>query len=189
MLAEVFFIPRTLITIGTGYALKMSYGTTSHALVIGVPLVIIAAFIASVASFLLGRYIFKTSAANLAAKYPLIGAIDKALDTDGFYLMTLLHFCPLISFSILNFIIGITSMRFIPFCLSIIGILPGTIIYLLMGTSISDVRDIISSKNTKHNAKLNLYFVIAGTIIGLIGIAYTSWVTKRYFDEIVEKSK
>jgi len=189
MVAEVLFVPRVLLTVGTGFALKMAYGTTSKSLLIGVPVVVLAAFVASVVSFLMGRYIFKTSAKNLAAKYPLIGAIDKAMESDGFFLMTLLHFCPLVPFSILNFVIGITSMSLLDFCLSIIGIIPGTIVYILMGTSIQDVRDIVSAKKSSKNSQINLAFVITGSLIGLIGIAYTSYVTKKYFDEIVKKAE
>ena len=189
MVAEVLFVPRVLLTVGTGFALKMAYGTTAKSLLIGVPVVVLAAFVASVVSFLLGRYIFKTSAKSLAAKYPLIGALDKAMESDGFFLMTLLHFCPLVPFTILNFVIGITSMGLLDFCLSIIGIIPGSVVYILMGTSIQDVRDIVSDKKSSKNARLNLAFIITGTIIGLLGIAYTSYVTKKYFDEIVQKSE
>ena len=185
----MLFVPRVLLTVGTGFALKMAYGTTSQSLLVGVPVVVVAAFVASVVSFLMGRYIFKESAANLAAKYPLIGAIDKAMESDGFFLMTLLHFCPLVPFTVLNFIIGITSMGLVDFCLSIIGIIPGTVVYILMGTSIQDVRDIVSARKSSKNSKINLAFIIAGTLIGLIGIAYTSYVTKKYFDEIVTKAE
>lgn len=110
------------------------------------------------------------------------------METNGFFLMTLLHFCPLIPFSILNFVIGITSMRLSDFCLSIIGVLPGSFVYILMGTSIHDVQDIISEKSSSKNNSLNLAFIITGSTISLIGIAYTSYVTKQYFDEIVENA-
>ena len=92
MVAEVLFIPRIFLTVGTGFTLKMAYGTTAKSHLVGVPVVILAAFVASVASFLMGRYIFKTSAKSWAEKYPLVGAIDKAMETDGFFLMKLLHF-------------------------------------------------------------------------------------------------
>jgi len=189
MVAEVLFVPRVLLTVGTGFALKMAYGTTSKSLLIGVPVVVLAAFLASVVSFLMGRYIFKASAKNLAAKYPLIGAVDRAMESDGFFLMTLLHFCPLIPFTVLNFVIGITSMSLLDFCLSIVGIVPGTIVYILMGTSIQDVRDIVSAKKSSKNSKINMALIITGTLVGLVGIAYTSYVTKRYFDEIVKKAE
>jgi uncharacterized membrane protein YdjX (TVP38/TMEM64 family) len=58
MVAEVLFVPRILLTVGTGFALKMVYQTTSKCLLIGVPVVTLASFVASVISFLLGRYIF-----------------------------------------------------------------------------------------------------------------------------------
>lgn len=147
----------------------------------------LSALLASIISFLIGRYIFSSQAKEIASKYPLIEAIDRAMETDGFYLMTLLHFCPLISFSIINFVIGITSMKIMDFCLSIVGILPSTIICLLMGTSISNLNEVFNGdKNNKNNSKLELYLVVGGSIIGLLGLIYTSYIVRGYFDEIMK---
>ena len=141
------FFPRSILTIGAGYALRKAYHDSYEAIWIGVPVVCITASLGSAIHFLLGRYIFRSSAKSYIKKYPIITAIDKAVESDGLVLLTLLHMSPVVPFSILNFVVGVTSMRFRDFVLSMVGVLPGTIVYIMIGTTISDVTDVISGKH------------------------------------------
>ena len=185
-MAETMFFPRSILSIGAGYCFRRAYGDTAKAIYIGVPVISLAASLGSAIHFMMGRYIFKSAAKSVIQKYPILLAIDKAIASDGVLLLTLLHMSPIVPFSILNFVVGITTMRFRDFVLSMIGVVPGTIVYIMIGTTISNVADVISgkSKAQKHQT-LELVFIIVGTLLGIAGLIWTSWVTKRYFDAII----
>ena len=141
------FFPRSILSIGAGYALRRAYGNTGEAIYIGVPVVSISASLGSAIHFMMGRYIFQTAAKRWIKKYPVMMAVDRAVETDGLLLLTLLHMSPVVPFSILNFVVGITAMRFTHFVISMVGVIPGTIVYIMIGTTISDVTDVISGKH------------------------------------------
>ena len=80
ILAETLFFPRTILTVGTGFAFMEAYDSVYKSILVGMPTVVLAASVGSIIHFTLGRYIFQSEARKIASKYPIIGAIDKALE-------------------------------------------------------------------------------------------------------------
>jgi len=80
IIAVVFFLPGSVLTLGSGLALKQAYNSTWRALLIGTLAVWIGASAGAFLSFLLGRYVFKEAVEKLSEKYPLIKAVDKAIN-------------------------------------------------------------------------------------------------------------
>ena len=111
ILAETLFLPRSVLSIGVGFTLMKAYGNVYKTLYIGIPLITFAASISSIIHFNAGRFIFSQTARNLGEQYPIFKAIDKAMLSDGLLLMILLHMSPMIPFSILNFVVGMTAMK------------------------------------------------------------------------------
>ena len=62
----------------------------------------------AIITFLLGRYVFRDVAILLGEKYPVINALDKAIESEGFKLILLLRLCPVVPFTIFNFLMGVT---------------------------------------------------------------------------------
>ena len=92
---------------------------------------------------LLGRFVFKDYAIKLKEKYPIIKALDKAIETEGLKLIFLMRLCPLIPFTLFNFAIGVTGMKLKDYCIGMIAIIPTTVAYVFLGTTISDIEDAI----------------------------------------------
>jgi uncharacterized membrane protein YdjX (TVP38/TMEM64 family) len=111
-------------------------------------------------------------------------AFDKAVKTEGLFLLFMLRLCPLVPFSVLNFCVGFTSLTWFNFTFSLLGIIPSTIIYVYIGTGISDIRDAIGKKNLYSN-NLVLWTAIIGSLLGLAGIIWTSYVANNYLNEIL----
>ena len=55
--------------------------------------------------------------------------------SDGLLLMVLLHMSPMVPFSILNFVVGMTAMKQKDFITSLIAVIPGTVVFLMVGTT------------------------------------------------------
>ena len=139
MLGEVFFLPGSMLCIGAGFAFKRAYGELRFAMVVGSTACVIGASVGAILTMLLGRYVFRNAAENLYRKYPVLHALNKAIESEGLYLIFLLRLCPLVPFTLFNFIIGITDMKFFDYCLGMLAIIPITILYVFMGTTLSDI--------------------------------------------------
>jgi len=90
----------------------------------------------------------------------------------------LLRLCPIAPFTVLNYLFGITSIKVRDFMLGGFGMLPGAIVYVLLGTTISSIAD---AANGNFDAGIMpIILLIFGTMMAIFAIYYISKVTKRY---------
>ena len=187
IICVVFFIPGSILTIGAGLAFKQAYGTTWKAMIVGFLSVWIGASVGATIAMLLGRFVFKEFVTKLSMKYPLIKAIDKAIDTEGLKLIILLRLCPLIPFNAMNYLMGITSIQTRHYIIGNTGMIPGTLTYVFIGTTISDIADAVQGKNDQGT--LIFVLLIVGSILACIGIIQVSIVAKRYLNELIKQQQ
>ena len=76
IVATLIFLPGSLLTLGAGVALQAAFDNTPIAVAVGSLGVFVGAWVGSTLAFLLGRYLFRSSAKNMAAKHRVIKAID-----------------------------------------------------------------------------------------------------------------
>jgi uncharacterized membrane protein YdjX (TVP38/TMEM64 family) len=138
-IATVTFVPGSILTIGAGFAFKFALVDLWKAVLVGTTVVIIGASIGDTGSFLLGRFFFREWVLKKSEKYPMLRAIQKAIRKEGMKLIFLLRLCPLIPYSILNYLMGITDIKFSHYLLGNLAMIPGTIVYVFIGTSISSI--------------------------------------------------
>ena len=80
-------------------------------------------------------------------------------------------------------------MRFSTFALGMSAALPGTFIYVMVGTSIKDIHDAIHDKESLYQTSPAAFiFVVCTTVIALGALIWASIITKRHFDLIIEKA-
>jgi uncharacterized membrane protein YdjX (TVP38/TMEM64 family) len=95
----------------------------------GVVLVTIAANIGATAAFLLARVLGREGIERLLGGR--LKGLDAATAQHGFVGLLILRLIPLVPFNALNFGSGLTAMRWRDYALAtVIGILPGTIVYV-----------------------------------------------------------
>ena len=82
---------------------------------------------------------------------------------------------------------GVTRVKVVHFVIGNAGMLPGTIVYIFLGTTISDIADTASGKAKNDQQPLLLTLLIVGTILAFIGIIYVSLVAKRKLEEEIAK--
>ena len=141
----------------------------------------VGAWTGSILAFFLGRYLFRDSTANLASKYKVINAIDKVLEKEGLKFTFLLRLCPLIPFNAFNYIMGVTSVTFKSYALGGFGMIPGTIVYVFVGTTIGNIADAANGEFEGGTATLVL--LIVGTVLAFAAIVYITVVVKRYLNK------
>lgn len=127
----VLLLPGFLLTMAAGVV----WGPWIGALVIHVPQVI-----GMTLAFLSGRYLFRDAVAQRMARDPRFTALDRAIETRGFTLVLLLRLSPIVPYNVLNYGLGITSVRLGPYVLaSLLGAAPSTVLYTYLGASVGRV--------------------------------------------------
>jgi uncharacterized membrane protein YdjX (TVP38/TMEM64 family) len=172
------------LCIGAGFAFKRAYLEFQYTMVVGSITCTGGAMVGAIITFLLGRYVFQTAALRLYQRYPVMNAIDKAIETEGLFLVFLLRLCPLLPFSIFNFIIGITSLSFGDFMIGLLGIIPATVGYVFLGTTLSDIEEATNNPEWQNSTWV-LVFVIVGVLIMLVGFIWVTIVARRHLERAV----
>jgi uncharacterized membrane protein YdjX (TVP38/TMEM64 family) len=129
-LACVAFVPASLLTLAAG---------ATFGLVQGVALVAAGATLGAAASFLLARHGARAFVERRLARDPRLAAIDRAVASDGRRIVFLLRLSPVFPFGLLNYALGVTRLAFADFLVAMVGILPGTTLYVYAGKAAGDV--------------------------------------------------
>ena len=115
--------------------------------------------IGATVAMILARYIVRDYMASKYKKYFEI--INSNFEDNGGYYLFALRMSPLFPFFIINICFGLTKMKLIPFYLiSQIGMLPGTVLIILIGRELSDT---IITGNL-FNTELVIYLSIFGVL-------------------------
>jgi len=134
VLATLLLVPGSLLTIGAGFVLGVVVGTIT---------VSIASTLGAAAAFLLGRTLARPWVRERIASSPKFRALDEAVPRHGFKVVFLIRLSPLFPFELLNYGIGLTNISFRDYVLaSWIGMLPGTVMYVYLGSTLESLADL-----------------------------------------------
>ena len=128
--AVVAFVPGSILTLAAGAIFGVVRGTLY---------VLVAATLGSALAFLVSRYVARGLVEKKLAGDPRLAAIDRAIGAEGRKIVLLLRLSPAFPFSVLNYALGLTRVRFADYLLASIGMLPGTLVYVYSGKLVGDV--------------------------------------------------
>ena len=129
ILSAVFLIPASILTFGAGIIFDVIEGAV---------LVSIASVLGAITAFLIGRYLARGWVSQQIEKYPKFKAVDEAVGKEGWKIVGLTRLSPVFPFVILNYAFAITKVSFKDYAIaSWIGMLPGTIMYVYIGSCLS----------------------------------------------------
>lgn len=126
-IAAVAFVPGSVLTLAAGVLFGLVRGTLYS---------LAGATLGSSAAFLIARYAARGAIERRIAGSPrlaAIAAVDKAVGREGFKIVALLRLSPIVPFSFLNYALGLTRVRFLPYLAASIAMLPGTLLYVYYG--------------------------------------------------------
>ena len=93
----------------------------------------------------------------------------------------------MIPFNVLNYLMGITDIKSHHYIIGMTGMIPGTVVYVFIGTTISDIAD--AATGTSQQSTLILVMIIIGTILAFAGIVWVSIVAKRNLNIYLQQAK
>lgn len=163
--ASVFFIPGSLLTLGAGAVYGVIKGTV---------LVSVASTLGATAAFLVGRYLARDWVARKIAGNARFRAVDEAVAREGWKIVGLTRLSPVFPFVLLNYAYGVTRVSVRDYVLaSWIGMLPGTVLYVYLGSLAGDLARLGAGESTRSVGEWALYAVgLAATL------AVTVYVTR-----------
>jgi uncharacterized membrane protein YdjX (TVP38/TMEM64 family) len=165
VLATVLFLPGSILTLGAGFA----YGV-----LLGVPIVWVAANAGATLAFLLGRTVAREAVAARVGASPRFTAIDHAVGREGLRIVLLTRLSPVFPFNLLNYAFGLTQVRLGDYVLgSLVGMLPGTLMYVYLGSLVTSLTQLAAGRPAGGAAQQAFYFTgLAATV------AVTVYVTR-----------
>lgn len=126
VLATVFFVPGSVLTLGAGALFGVVRGSIYVSL---------GSTLGATAAFLVGRYLARGWVAKKIAANEQFAAIDKAVAGEGWKIVGLTRLSPVFPFTLINYAFGLTQVKLRHYALaSWVGMMPGTVMYVYIGS-------------------------------------------------------
>lgn len=157
-LGTVALVPGSLLTLAAGALFGVVRGTV-YAL--------LGASFGAVAAFLVARYLARAPVERRLRGDPRFERIDDAIGREGLRVVFLLRLSPVFPFTLLNYALGLTRVRFADYLLGCLGMLPGTLLYVYQGKVVGEV----AALGAGMERGAGYYLVL------VLGLLATVWVT------------
>ncbi|WP_263012586.1 TVP38/TMEM64 family protein [Laspinema olomoucense] len=173
--ATVAFLPGSILTLGAGVVFGV---------VLGSVYVLIGATLGAIAAFLVGRYLARGWISQKIEGNQKFGAIDKAVAREGLKIVLLTRLSPIFPFNLLNYAFGITGVSLKDYAFGSIGMIPGTVMYVYIGSLAGDLAR-IGTENQPTNATLQWVIRILGLLATVAVTLYVTRIARQALEEKV----
>ena len=169
ILATVLFLPGLIPTMAAGLLFGVFQGTL---------LVSISSISGATIAFLIGRYLAREWVAGKIRGNQKFEAIDVAVAQEGWKIVGLTRLSPVFPFNLLNYAFGVTQVSLKDYFLaSWVGMLPGTVMYVYIGSLAGDLAALGSGERSRTPAEWALYGV--GLMATVVLTFYITRIAQR----------
>jgi uncharacterized membrane protein YdjX (TVP38/TMEM64 family) len=158
ILACIVSLPGSILTLGAGAVFGVITGSIA---------VSIGSTLGATCAFLIGRYVARDWVAGRIAGNNKFKAIDDAVGREGWKIVLLTRLSPIFPFNLLNYAFGVTNVSLKHyFFASWLGMIPGTVMYVYIGSLAGDLAHLGASGRTRSASEWILYGVgLAATVV------------------------
>lgn len=168
VVAAVILAPASALTLAAGFAFGLA----------GFPLVVAAATLGAAAAFLIGRTFARGWVERQMAGSPTFGAIDKAIESEGWKIVGLMRLSPLVPFNLQNYFFGATKVGFWPYIVTtFFGIMPGTLLYVWIGSLGASAG--LAGGGAPDAGDTTSMLKLAALVLGLLATAVVTIIVSR----------
>ena len=165
VVTTIAFIPGAVMTLAAGAVFGLPKATVY---------VLTGATLGSAVAFLISRHLARGAVAARVTEHPRFAAIDRAVGEQGFKMVLLMRLSPVFPYNLLNYSLGLTTVRFTDYVFASIGMLPGTLLYAYYGVLAGDVARLAGGATIDRGPA---YYAVL--VLGLIAtIAVSTLVTR-----------
>lgn len=175
IIATVAFLPGSIITLGGGAIFGVGLGSLY---------VFIGASLGATAAFLIGRYLARDLVYKQIAGNEKFRKIDEAIGKEGFKIVFLTRLSPIFPFNLLNYALGITGVSFKGYLLGFLGMIPGTVMYVYLG-SLAGACALIGTNAQPTNSFIEWTLRIIGFIATVAVTVFVTRIARKALEEKV----
>ncbi|MEO6211313.1 MAG: TVP38/TMEM64 family protein [Gemmatimonadaceae bacterium] len=157
MVAEIFLIPGSLLTLAAGALFGFTAGSAYT---------FIGAMLGSLASFFMGRSVVRPLVTRRLQGNERFALIDSIASRGGIRLVALLRLSPVLPYTVLNYALGVTRISARDYTIGTTFILPGTLVFVYYGTVVASLTGLTSGV---HRGRA-FYGLIAAGVIATIAV-------------------
>lgn len=137
IVSTVALVPGSILTLAAGFL----YGPYWAML-----MVLISSVLGATIAFVLARGWLRPWVVRKFSKYPSYVRLERRIAEEGWKVVFLLRLSPLMPFSVMNYILGLSTVSLRGYVLaSIFGMLPGILLYTYIGSLVSDLSQLGST--------------------------------------------
>ena len=175
VVATVAFLPGSVLTLGAGVLFGVIKGSI---------FVFFGATIGATLAFLVGRYLARGWISKKIAGNEKFSAIDRAVGKEGFKIVLLTRLSPIFPFNLLNYGMGVTGVSLKDYVLASVGMIPGTIMYVYIGSLAGSLATI--GGETQANPIAQWAIRIIGFIATVAVTLYVTKIARQALDESID---
>lgn len=176
IIATVAFLPGSILTLGSGVVFGVVWGSVY---------VFIGATLGATSAFVVGRYLARGWVANKIAGNKKFAAIDQAVGREGLKIVLLTRLSPIFPFNLLNYAFGITGVSLKDYFIGSVGMIPGTIMYVYIGSLAGNLAR-IGTEAQPTNSTVQWIIRILGLIATVAVTVFVTRVAQKALDEAVD---
>lgn len=172
-LSSLLLMPVVLLTFAAG----AMWGFT-----LGLAYAMVGAAAGSTLAFFAARHVVRRFVERYVSRHPRLAAIDRAVEAEGARLVFLLRLSPVVPFILLNYVLGISHIRFTAYSAGLVGMVPPAAMYVYAGKVAGDLAALASGVAAPRGT---VYYSLL--TVGLVAtVAATVLVTRAARNAIEE---
>ena len=134
----------------------------------GAAYVYVGAVLGATIAFVVGRYFAREAIEKRFGSNEKFSAIDRAIGEEGLKIAFLLRLTPAVPFIFLNYILGLTGITLRDYLVAFIGMIPGTFLYVYIGSLTTDVAAAAAGGAETGQIVLNIVAFVATVVVTVI---------------------
>ncbi len=169
ILATLLFLPGSILTIAAGFTYRLGWG---------IALVVPTSLVAATLAFSVGRTLARGKIERRFGTGPKFKAIDRAIGQRGAIVVALLRLSPVFPFVVLNYVLSITAVKpWTYVAASAIGMLPGTVLYVYLGSLAGTAAE--AASGGAGGVGLRLGLLAAGLVATAVVVVIVAKLARR----------
>lgn len=172
IVSTIIFFPGTVLTLGAGFIFGVAFGSLY---------VFIGATLGATGAFLIGRYLARDWVKLKTEGDRRFQKIDESVKKAGFKIVLLTRLSPLFPFILLNYLYGITSVSLKDYLLGSIGMIPGTVMYVYIGSLAGNIAT-LGTESPPTNMGLQWIIRLLGFVATVVVTIYITKIARQALD-------
>lgn len=177
IIATVAFLPGSILTLGAGVVFGIVQGSIY---------VFVGATIGATLAFLVGRYLARGWISKKIAGNQKFSAIDRAVGNEGLKIVLLTRLSPIFPFNLLNYGLGVTGVSLRDYVLGSVGMIPGTVMYVYIGSLAGSIATIGGETQPDANPVAQWAIRIIGFVATVAVTLYVTKIARKALDESID---